>query len=56
MKKRGNDSVARLQAAADKQGVRLQQANARGDLRDMTDRGVIQKMLKRGLKDHEDLP
>ena len=51
MKKKSSSDLARLQASADKQGVRLQQANAS---RDMTDAGVVAKRLKKGpYKDHE---
>lgn len=51
MKKSKNmKSVEALQRSADKRGVRLQQANATSD---MTDAGVVERLLKKGLKDRE---
>lgn len=49
MKKRksGDKGLNALQKSADKQGVRLQQANA---TRDMTDAAVMDRMVKKGLK------
>lgn len=50
MKKRSKSdrSIEALQKSADRQGIRLQKADSYGD---MTDSGVMEKMMKKGMKD-----
>lgn len=49
-KSKHQKSLDSLQKSADRQGIRLQKAEAYGD---MTDAGVVDKLLKKGLKDRE---